>query len=189
MKKVILGLASSIILASSLNAFSFKKDSLKLTFEGYKTDQFIATAGEFTDVTYNFSKDTKSLESYLSKAKIVVKPSSAFMGEGNDLITENITKVFFPTLLGKQNIQVNIQNVVVGDETGLISAKISIGKESTIIPLRYTIDGKKFTAKGQLDLHNFKNASKALRALSDVAPGHGNISWSLVDLSFNAELE
>lgn len=29
---------------------------------------------------------------------------------------------------------------------------------------------------------------KALKALSDVAPGHGGISWPLVDISFNADL-
>lgn len=56
------------------------------------------------------------------------------------------------------------------------------------MPLTYTIKDDKFEAKGQLDLHTFKNASKALKALSDVAPGHGGISWPLVDISFNADL-
>ncbi len=188
MKKIVLGLASSLVLVSALNAFSFKEESLKLEFEGYKTDQMIGTKGEFTEVSYTFSKDTKDLESYLKKAKAVIKPSSAFMGDGNDIITENIIKVFFPTFLGNSNIEVLFENVVVGDDKGVITAKITIGKQSTIIPLSYSIENHQFVAKGQLDLGAFKNASKALKALSDVAPGHGGISWPLVDVVLSADI-
>ncbi|TKX31200.1 hypothetical protein [Campylobacter aviculae] len=188
MKKILISTAVSLLLASNLSAFSFKQDSLKVGFEGYKTKDMIGVSGEFKDVKYKFSKKAKDLVVYLKGARAVIKPSSAFMGEGNDVITGNITKVFFPNLLGNSDIKVMFQDVIAGENKGLISAKITINKKSAIVPLSYTIDKDKFIAKGQLDLHTFKNSSQALKALSDAAPGHGGISWPLVDLTFSADI-
>ncbi|HEB7649229.1 TPA: hypothetical protein RZI84_000255 [Campylobacter coli] len=188
MKKMFYGIAVSLILATSLSAVSFNQDSLKVSFEGYKTEDMVGVGGEFKDVKYKFSKNTSTLASYLKGARAVVNPSSVFMGEGNDIITNNITKVFFPALLGDTDIKVVFQDVIAGENKGVISAKITMDKKSTIVPLTYTIKDNKFEAKGQLDLHTFKNGSKALKALSDVAAGHGGISWPLVDISFNADL-
>ncbi|MCX2683119.1 hypothetical protein OQH60_04585 [Campylobacter sp. MIT 21-1685] len=189
MKKILVSVVASALLASSLSAISFKKESLKIDFEGYKTKEMIATAGTFKDVKYTFGKDGSSLTTYLKNAKATILPSNAFMGEGLELITENITKVFFPSLLGNGDIKVLFQDVVEGDNKGVISAKITLDKKSTIIPLTYTIQDSKFEAKGQLDLHTFKNASKALKDLSNVAPGHGGISWPLVSITFSADIE
>ncbi|EAH8210921.1 hypothetical protein ETN91_00050 [Campylobacter coli] len=188
MKKMFYGIAASLILATSLSAVSFNQDSLKVSFEGYKTKDMIGVKGEFKNVEYKFSKNIKDLASYLKGAKAIIKPSNAFMGEGNDIITNNITKVFFPALLGDTDIKVVFQDMIAGENKGVISAKITMDKKSTIVPLTYTIKDNKFEAKGQLDLHTFKNGSKALKALSDVAAGHGGISWPLVDISFNADL-
>ncbi|WP_144690161.1 hypothetical protein [Campylobacter jejuni] len=188
MKKIFASVLSSCLLASALSAVSFKQDSLKIGFEGYKTNEMVGVSGEFKDVKYKFSKNAQDLASYLKGAKATIKPSSAFMGEGNDIITDNITKVFFPNLLGNSDIKVLFQDIVIGENKGVISAKITIDKKSIIVPLTYTIKDNKFEAKGQLDLHTFKNGSKALKALSDVAAGHGGISWPLVDISFNADL-
>lgn len=188
MKKIVLSILSSCLLASALSAVSFKEDSLKISFEGYKTKDMVGVEGEFKNVEYKFSKNAKDFASYLKGAKATIKPNNAFMGEGNDVITDNITKVFFPALLGNADIKVVFQDVIVGENKGVISAKITMDKKSTIVPLTYTIKDNKFEAKGQLDLHTFKNGSKALKALSDAAPGHGGISWPLVDISFNADL-
>lgn len=188
MKKIIYSLAASLVLATGLSAVSFNQDSLKVGFEGYKTESMVGVAGEFKEVKYKFSKNTNTLASYLKGANAIVKPSSAFMGEGNDVITDNITKVFFPNLLGNSDIKVVFKDVVAGDNKGVISARVTIDKKSTLIPLSYTIENDKFVAKGQLDLHTFKNSSQALKALSDVAPGHGGISWPLVDIVFSADV-
>ncbi|ENY6720512.1 hypothetical protein ACFZWW_001433 [Campylobacter jejuni] len=188
MKKILISVLSSCLLASALSAVSFKEDSLKVSFEGYKTKDMIGTKGEFKNVEYKFSKNTKDLASYLKGAKATIKPSNAFMAEGNDIITNNITKVFFPALLGDTDIKVVFQDVIAGENKGVISAKITMDKKSIIVPLTYIIKDNKFEAKGQFDLHTFKNGSKALKALSDVATGHGGISWPLVDISFNADL-
>ncbi|MFK0473429.1 hypothetical protein ACISOU_07300, partial [Campylobacter jejuni] len=37
MKKILVSVLSSCLLASALSAVSFKEDSLKVSFEGYKT--------------------------------------------------------------------------------------------------------------------------------------------------------
>ncbi|AXP08502.1 hypothetical protein N4T57_04115 [Campylobacter hepaticus] len=188
MKKIFVSVLSSCLLASALSAVSFKEDSLKISFEGYKTKDKVKVEGEFKGAQYQFSKNTKDLATYLKNAKAIIKPGDAYMGEDKDIITHNITKVFFPVLLGNTDIKVVFQDVVEGENKGLISAKVTMDKKSTVIPLSYEIKDKKFEAKGQLDLHTFKNGSKALKALSDAAPGHGGISWPLVDITFSADL-
>ncbi|MBM0637343.1 hypothetical protein LNU06_04795 [Campylobacter sp. VicNov18] len=188
MKMIFTSILSSCLLVSALSAVSFKEDSLKISFEGYKTESMVGVEGEFKNVEYKFPKNTKDLPSYLKGAKATIKPSEAFMGEGNDTITNNITKVFFPNLLGDTQIKVMFEDVVAGQNKGVISAKITMDKKSIIIPLVYELKDDKFKAKGQLDLHAFKNSSKALQALSDAAPGHGGISWPLVDISFDADV-
>ncbi|RJF79846.1 hypothetical protein [Campylobacter coli] len=188
MKKMFYGIAASLILATSLSAVSFNQDSLKVSFEGYKTEDMVGVGGEFKDVKYKFSKNTSTLASYLKGARAVVNPSSVFMGEGNEIITDNLAKVFFPSLLGNSDIKVVFKDVVTGENKGVISARVTIDKKSTLVPLSYTIENNKFVAKGQLDLHAFKNSSQALKALSDVAPGHSGISWPLVDIVFSADV-
>lgn len=188
MRKILVSMLSSCLLASVLSAVSFKEDSIKVSFEGYKTKDMIGTKGEFKNVQYKFSKNTKDLESYLKGARAVIKPNNAFMGEGNDVITHNVTKVFFPALLGDTDIKVLFKDVVAGDNKGVVSAKITMDKKSAIVPLTYEVKDGKFEAKGQLDLHTFKNGSKALKALSDAAPGHGGISWPLVDITLSADV-
>lgn len=129
MKKILVSVLSSCLLASALSAVSFKEDSLKVSFEGYKTKDMIGTKGEFKNVEYKFSKNTKDLASYLKGAKATIKPSNAFMGEGNDIITNNITKIFFPALLGDTDIKVVFQDVIAGENKGVISAKITMDKK------------------------------------------------------------
>ncbi|TEY03564.1 hypothetical protein [Campylobacter sp. US33a] len=177
-----------LLLVSGLNAVSFDQNTLKVNFQAYKTEQMVGVPGEFKNVKYKFSKNTGDLASYLKGAKAIIKPSDAFMGEDNDIITENVVKVFFPALLGNSDIKVSFEEVIMGENKGVISAKITMDRKSVMVPLTYTIENNKFEAKGQFDLHTFKNASKALKALSDVAPGHGGISWPLVDITFSANI-
>ncbi|HED6843337.1 TPA: hypothetical protein R5131_001722, partial [Campylobacter coli] len=50
MKKMFYSIAASLILATSLSAVSFNQDSLKVSFEGYKTEDIVGVGGEFKDV-------------------------------------------------------------------------------------------------------------------------------------------
>lgn len=52
------------------------------------------------------------------------------MGEGNDVITDNITKVFFPNLPGNSDIKVIFKDIVAGDNKGVISARVTIDKKA-----------------------------------------------------------
>lgn len=70
MKKILVSVLSSCLLASALSAVSFKEDSLKVSFEGYKTKDMIGTKGEFKNVEYKFSKNTKDLQVILKALKL-----------------------------------------------------------------------------------------------------------------------
>ena len=190
MKNVALSVTASLFLLSSINAATLKKESIRVSFEGYKTEEMVGVKGEFKNIQYKLGKDTKSIAGTLKGASAIIAPNSVDMEEGNEEITKNIINAFFATLLPKNgNVQVNFRDVVEGNNKGVISAQITIENQSTIIPLTYMVNNNKFEAHGQLDLHVFNNANKALKALSDAAPGHGGISWPLVDIVVTADIQ
>ncbi|RDU70250.1 hypothetical protein CQA66_08600 [Helicobacter aurati] len=186
-KTVIVGSLLSLITSTFLHAATINQASVQVGFVGYKTPFMADVAGSFKNIKYTFGKDTKTLKGTLQGATAVIVPTSSNITDIEEA-TNNMNKVFFPALTGKNTIQVTFVKVVEGDGKGLISARIAIGKESCIVPLEYTIVDNKLIAKGKLDLNNFSNASKALQALSAAAAGHAGISWANVDISFSAEL-
>lgn len=176
-----------VLMSSFVYATTIDKKSIKVEFIGYKTPYMADLTGSFENIKYIFGKNDKNIKETLKDAKAIIVPTSSII-DGNQEATNNMNKVFFPTLLGKDNIQVTFIDIIEGDNKGLISAKIIIGKQSCVIPLEYNIDNNKLIAKGRLDLNNFNNATKALKALSNVAPGHAGITWSNVDVVFMANV-
>lgn len=170
---------------------SLDEKSIKISFEGYKTPAMLGTKGEFSKAKFDFKKDDSTLSSQLIGAKITLSPKDIDMGGAdNKVITDNVINVFFDTLNNKNDIKVELINVIEGESKGIISAKIIINRQSIIVPLQYEIGGNKaFSAEGRLDLSAFSNATKALKALSDVAAGHAGISWNIVDISISGKLK
>ncbi|RDU62681.1 hypothetical protein [Helicobacter sp. MIT 14-3879] len=187
MKKILLKIA---IIAGSFvvtNAATIDESTLKLDFEGYKTKDRVATIGSFNDVKYSLNKDTSSITSTFKGAKAIIDPNNVDMNV--DEITNNIKNAFFKTLNKGAKFEVEIVNVVEGDNQGLLSGIVKIGKEKSNLPLSYTINESDFFAEGELDLSVFKNSSKALKALSDVAPGHAGFSWPLVKVTLSGKVK
>lgn len=176
-------LASAMIYANGIDV-----KSVKIEFEGYKTPDMIGTKGVFKNSKLTFGKDSSSLSSQLKGANAVLSPNDIDMGDNNGIITTNIIETFFKVLNSKSDIKVSFENIVEGEDKGVISAKVTIGKQSDIVPMIYNIKDGKLVAKGTLDLHTFSNGAKALQALSGVAAGHMGISWSVVDIVFSADL-
>ncbi len=177
----------SVIASTYLYANTIDTKSVQVAFVGYKTSVMADIGGSFKQIQYSFGKDTKSLSGILQNAHAIIVPTSSEIPD-NAEATQNMNKVFFPILTGKNNIQVTFIKVIEGEEKGLISAKITIGKESTIVPLEYTIANKQLIAKGKLDLHSFRQGTKALQALSAAAAGHGGITWANVEIIFTANV-
>lgn len=188
MKKIFA--ASALMLSSVLFAESLDENSIKIGFEGYKTSSMVGTKGVFSEAKFNFKKDD-SLSSQLVGASVILSPNAIDMGgEVNQVITDNVVNAFFGTLNNKNDIKVEIINVVEGKNKGTISTKVTINRQSTIVPLNYEISGNKnFRAQGRLDLFAFSNAQKALKALSDVAAGHLGLSWNIVDINVEGKLK
>lgn len=185
-QKIALGLCG-VSVAGFLQAATIDTKSAKVAFVGYKAPVMADLGGHFNQIQYTFGKDTKSLSGTLQNARAIITPTSAEIPD-NEEATNNLNKVFFPTLLGKNNIQVTFIKIIEGEDKGIISAKVTIGKESSIVPLEYTIVDNSFVAKGVLDLHAFTNSTKALQALSAAAAGHAGISWPNVTLIFTANI-
>ncbi len=181
-------LAICLFFAGTVYAASIDENSVKIEFEGYKTPDMVGTKGSFKNAKLTFGKDKSSISTQLKGARAVLSPSDIDMGDDNGIITTNIVETFFKVLNSKSDIKVSFENVVDGKDKGVISAKVTIGKQSDIVPMMYEIKDGKFMANGQLDINTFSNGSKALKALSDVAAGHMGISWSIVDIMFSADL-
>lgn len=187
MKKILKSVVVASIFAVGLNAATIDTNTLKLEFEGYKTSEMAGVTGTFKDIKYTFGKDLSNIKGVFTGAVAIIKPQNVDMGA--DPITNNVKNAFFGNFIPSGDIRVSIIDVVEGENVGLLSAKIKIGKESSIIPLTYTIKDGKFTASGQLNLNAFTHANKALRELSKAAAGHQNISWPVVDITLNADVK
>lgn len=184
--RIILGICS-LATSAFIYAHTIDTKSVNIEFVGYKTPSMADLSGSFKKVQYNFGKDTSKISGVLQNASATIIPTSSEIPD-NNAATDNMNKVFFPALLGKNNIKVTFIKVVEGEDIGLISAKVVIGKESSIVPLVYTIENNKFVAKGTLDLNSFSQSQKALKALSNAAPGHTGITWANVDIIFTADM-
>lgn len=187
MKKFIVGAVLSASLLSYLNAANIDEKSLNISFEGYKTANKVATAGTIKEAKYTFGKNKGSIKDLLTGATAVISPKNIDMGV--DLITKNIVDVFFKTLNDGKDFNVEIINVIEGENVGLLTAKVHIGERHEIIGLTYTIEDKKFEARGTLNLLSYENGEKALQDLSKAAPGHGGISWPVVDIVLTAKVK
>lgn len=183
MKKILLLLGIAVF----SHALTLDESSLKVEFEGYKTPDFIATKGAFSNVKYTFNKDTSSLSSTLKNAKAVLNPNDLLMD--TDEITNNIKNVFFKALNKGKSFEVAVINVAEGKDKGVISTIVKIGNEKANLALTYTIQNDDFNATGELDLSSFKNSSKALSELSKVAAGHAGISYPLVKIILSGKVK
>ncbi len=191
MKKLFATTALSLALSSALFAVSLDDKSVQIGFEGYKTPAMVGTKGAFKTAQFKFKSDTSSLTKQLTGATITLSPKDIDMGGAeNQAITDNIVKTFFSTFNKQGDIKVELINVIEGEFKGTISAKVTINKQSTIVPLSYVIEGNnEFSAQGRLDLAAFPNSTKALKALSDVAAGHLGISWNIVDINVKGKVQ
>ncbi|WDL69596.1 hypothetical protein IP364_06830 [Helicobacter winghamensis] len=191
MRSIIFAVFGILALSSTLFGAGLNKESIKIGFEGYKTPTMAGTKGVFTTAKFNFKKDDSTLSKQLVGASVILSPKNIDMGgEENQVITDNVINAFFGTLNNKNDIKVEIINVIEGEYKGTISAKVIINRQSVIVPLNYEILGnKEFQAQGRLDLLAFSNAPKALKALSDVAAGHLGVSWNIVDITINGKLK
>ena len=178
----------SLLVCGYLMAGGIDTNSVKVEFEGFKTPDMIGTKGTFSDVKLTFGKDDSTLSSQLKDASAVLSPKSIDMGDDNGDITKNIRDVFFKAFNSQNDIKVSFEDVIEGNNSGFISAKVTIGKKSDIVPMKHTIEEGKFVSKGQLDLSAFSNSAKALKALSDAAAGHMGVSWPIVDISLSADM-
>lgn len=189
MKKYLIALCLAFI--SSAFAVSLNESSIKIYFEGYKTPAMLGTKGGFAKATFKLNQNTQSLSTQLINANIILSPNDIDMGGAdNQAITDNVVNTFFKTLNNKNDIKVTVINVLEGENKGVINAKVTINKQNALLPLVYEIGGNNdFEATGRLDLSAFSNATKALKALSEVANGHLGISWNIVDIKIEAKLQ
>lgn len=187
MKKFLVGTLLFASLLSYLNAASIDKNTLAINFKGYKTTNMVATAGTVKSPNYTFGKDESSIKGLLNGATATFSPKNIDMGV--ELITNNIVNVFFKTLNGGKNVDVKITNVIEAENQGSLTAKVNIGGQYETVALHYTIKDGKFEAKGVLDLFAFKNSEQALKDLAKAAPGHGGLSWSIVEITLSAKVK
>ncbi|MCI5969429.1 hypothetical protein [Helicobacter sp.] len=191
MNKLLATTFGSLLLSSALFANTLDKDSIKISFEGYKAPQMVGVKGKFTTSKVEF-KDNSSFAKQIVGASITLSPNDIDMS--NPVITNNIINAFFNTLNNKGDVKVELVSLIEGKDVGTITAKVTINNQSTTMPLVYKIQNgdmgkKEFTAEGRIDLAPFSNTTKALKALSDAAPGHLKISWNVVDIFVTGTLK
>ncbi|MCX2716128.1 YceI family protein [Helicobacter sp. MIT 21-1697] len=186
MKKIIAGMmiVSSIVCAASIDV---AKAQVKWT--AFKTPAKIAVGGSFDDVKFKFGtpNKTQSLESQLNNATAtidIMKVNTADAGRD-----ETLRKSFFEHFNKKDPIKVTFKDVIEGKGKGTILANVRMNGKTQKVPMQYEIAGGKIIAKGVLDLSLFglENARASLQnAVKDL---HENLTWSQVEIAFEAPVK
>lgn len=185
-KKVVAG---SLLCAciTSLHAMKVDEKSIMLEFTGYKTAEMEAISGNFMKAKFTFGKDMSSLSGLLMGAKAMITPSSSNVEDIGGM-ENNLNSAFFPVLGGRNDFMVEFIDYVGNDEEGLVSARVMLGKEQTITSLKVHKSDMEVMLEGSINVLNFKNGMKAIKALQKVAPGHGDITSPEVSLKLKFNL-
>ena len=81
------------------------------------------------------------------------------------------------------------QHVIEGKNKGTILASVRMNGKTNKVPMQFEVVGKKIVAKGVLDLSEF-NAESARASLQEaVSDLHEGLTWSQVEIAFEAPIK
>ncbi|PAF45588.1 polyisoprenoid-binding protein [Helicobacter sp. 11S02629-2] len=186
MKKIVLALAAFSAFGAMALATTIDTSKFESSFEGFKTMEKVGVTGTFKDAKYTFGKDESSIKGQLTGAKAIFDPMSVEMEAS--AINLNMKNAFFGTFHKKEKIEVVFEKVTEGDKKGAITAKVKMNGRHTLVPLEYEIEDGKIEAKGVLDLNSF-HLDKSLKSLTKAAAGHKGLTWSQVEIKFEAPIK
>ncbi len=164
-----------------------------VSWKAYKTPLKIGVGGIFDKITYTpAAKEGKNFREILVGSIVTIdKASVNSKNKGRDA---KLVKFFFDLMEGRQ-ITAKITDIkpdprVKGKpKTGILITEITMNKVTKTLPLRYTFDQGILTAKGDIDIFDFK-ALPALQTLNDACfDKHQGKTWNDVSVGFSTHIK
>lgn len=186
MKKILFMLALSASLAypaviDSSNAI--------VKWSAFKTPEKVAVSGTFNDVKFKLNKPNKNgtIESQLNNATATIDINKVELNdEGKN---ETVRTYFFGAFVKKDAIKVTLKEVFEGKDRGTILATVRMNGKSQKVPMQYEIANSKITAKGVLDISEFGLESARVSLNNECKELHEGITWSQVEIGFEAPVK
>lgn len=167
-------LLSSALLAASLSAYTIT--NLNVNFKAFKTYEKIGVGGKFDQLIYT-QEDKKTIKEMLLNSKVKIITSN--VNSANADRDKKLVAAFFNVQSVKQ---IDAKIISVTDNN--MVAQITMNKKTLDIPMNYTTQENKITAKGTIDLADFtmlpslESINKACYEL------HKGKTWQDVDITF-----
>lgn len=164
---------------------SLSSKDLTIRWEAYKTPQKAGVWFSFQNFSIKGTKKAKSLKELLVSQNISINASEAKnIASGDAGRDANIANFFFKTFAPKTPIKGTVKEVT----ENKINLEIEMNGMKRVVPLSYTLDKNTLTAKGYLDVLDFK-LQGALDSLNKVCGGlHEGKTWTDVQLEIKAQL-
>lgn len=158
-----------------------------VNWTSYKTAAKIGVGGTFDHVATEGKAHAKTLEALLVGTKAKVMTES--VNSNHKVRDGRLVNSFFKIMAGP-SIDATIESVVVKDKTsGSVEVAIMMNGETQKVPMAYTLHEGTLTAKGFIDVADFK-AMKALHSINKACYAeHSGKTWQDVAISFTMHLK
>jgi len=174
MKKIVW--ATVLLAFSAFADCSYQSDTAKVTWKAFKTYEKIGVGGSFDRVVVT-SKSANSIEALLVGSNVKIDTSS--INSGNPGRDATLVSSFFKT----QNINTITAKILSLKDSKALT-EITINNITKTIPLVYTVNEGKVSAKGSIDLGDF-TMLPSLQSINKVCFDlHGGKTWQDVEIGF-----
>ena len=195
MKKVLLSLLTLFSIShAATGCVLVQPADMNVTWKAYKTLGKIGVGGQFTSVKYTpAALEGKNFKELFVGSKVSIDTTK--ITTGNPTRDETLVKMFFQKLK-TTTIEAKIINIKKTDKhakgkprTGMIDVEIAMNEQTLIIPMMYTYEKGLFTAKGTIDLLDFR-ATDALASINKSCYDlHKGKTWSDVTIGFSTTIK
>lgn len=186
MKKILL-----ILAFSAAFAYGAIIDNSKavVKWSAFKTPEKVAVEGTFNNVKFKFGKANKNgtIESQLDNATATIDINQVELNDESK--NEAVRKYFFGAFTKQDAIKVTFKEILEGKDRGTILATVRMNGKSQKVPMQYEIANNLITAKGVLDLSEFGLESARVSLNNACKELHEGITWSQVEIGFEAPVK
>lgn len=177
--------SSQLVLAQNSCVKIGKTNDLTIKWQAYKTPRKVGVWFKFTDFKLKGKRKAKNLSQLLMDQQVTIQANAKGISSGDSGRDANIANAFFAEMMPKTLIKGKI--VKVTDKA--LDLEVSMNNVTRIIPMEYTFEKGQFSAKGYMDVLDFK-LNKSFETLAKVCNGlHEGKTWTDVLLVLEGPLQ
>lgn len=181
---IVLVFSLELLAGECMYSIEANKD-IKVSWKAFKTPLKVGVGGTLKDFTYKGKKEALTIQEIAKSASLIIKTSKKSVHTKNPSRDAKISKSFFSTMLGGQDIEVKIKSLTAKK----LILSIKMNGKTLDAPLKYTISKNTLSAKGFIDVLDF-GMTKQLRDINNACKAmHEGKTWSDVEISLEANFQ